>query len=701
MTNALLDTIQFYHNYLKTPVTPVINSRNKKRVVPYIKNYQNTTLQQSIDFLNNNGFNDSSIKGAAVILKPDYIVIDVDVKNGVDGKSSLNDMSGYYDFDFYNNSAIIVNSANNGLHLYYKLPEKYKIKSLRKALKSFIGVEFLVHKITMPNSKLANGKTYKFVKKTTNFMELPINLLDDLEVKTKPSELLLNSSITQNDHKIDLKRFEVILSKQNSIHEGSRSNEIYSLACLAKEHGLTKSTAIKILTEFNNKKIHPSLEQEELEITVTNAYNYSQTKTATKSIKTVFPQLSTNSDQLKNMDSDNWQNNDSWREKLYLVQKGTVISTHKFVNKNIKLFLENLDEFKNQIKLDEQTQKIIYKRKPLSDDNILEIREYLTNTEAFDPSLNSIHEAVRTVALQNKFHPVKDYFNSLPKWDNTKRLSRFFPDYCGSEDNSYTQELGELIFTAIVTRTFNAGCVFDFMPVLVGEQNRGKSLVTKYLAIKPEWYTDSIGNINNGDYIYQIMGKLVVECAELIIFDRASDNEIKAFVSRTSDEKRLAYQRIRTEIPRQFILIGTSNNTHFLRDPTGSRRFLPIEIKGGFRGENYQKQLPLFYSEALHYYKQKRPLKLLKSESLKILNKERDERYEQDPFSSKISEWLVGYSEVTVLEIWEKCMQKDFSIITKKDQSRIASILRKLNWKRTTKRLDGQVIPLYKKDNNT
>lgn len=62
---------------------------------------------------------------------------------------------------------------------------------------------------------------------------------------------------------------------------------------------------------------------------------------------------------------------------------------------------------------------------------------------------------------------------------------------------------------------------------------------------------------------------------------RSEVENVKAFLSRQVDEAREAYGRHKSRVPRQFVLIGTTNDDRYLMDTTGNRRFLPVRCMGG------------------------------------------------------------------------------------------------------------------------
>ena len=54
--------------------------------------------------------------------------------------------------------------------------------------------------------------------------------------------------------------------------------------------------------------------------------------------------------------------------------------------------------------------------------------------------------------------------------------------------------------------------------------------------------------------------------------------KVKAFLSRSTDRARMAYDRTVTDARRQCVIIGTTNSQQYLRDLTGNRRFWPVRV---------------------------------------------------------------------------------------------------------------------------
>jgi len=193
-----------------------------------------------------------------------------------------------------------------------------------------------------------------------------------------------------------------------------------------------------------------------------------------------------------------------------------------------------------------------------------------------------LDRTIQMLCYQNTFNPVVSYFRKLPKWDGTNRIDTWLIDYCGAEDNILNRAYGRLILLAATKRAIEPGCKFDEMLVLESDQGDGKSdIIRKGLCPNPRWFTDSVTlNKTRKEFMEEIQGHWIVECGDLATMRRTNTERLKALLSTTVDKARMAYGRSRTDWPRRFIIIGTTNQSDYLRDETGNRRFWCVACHG-------------------------------------------------------------------------------------------------------------------------
>lgn len=188
-------------------------------------------------------------------------------------------------------------------------------------------------------------------------------------------------------------------------------------------------------------------------------------------------------------------------------------------------------------------------------------------------------DSMKDEAWANPYHPVRNYLAGL-KWDRTLRLDTWLIDLMGVEDTPYARAIGAIVLIASVRRVRQPGTKFDEMLILVGEQGADKSTFLNTLAVNDAWFTDSVPiNAEGKEMIEGLSGKWIVEAAELKGMRSSNVEHLKANLSRREDRARAAYERFRTDMPRQCVFFGTTNSDAFLNDPTGNRRFWPVKIK--------------------------------------------------------------------------------------------------------------------------
>ncbi|MBX9842583.1 MAG: virulence-associated E family protein [Xanthobacteraceae bacterium] len=213
---------------------------------------------------------------------------------------------------------------------------------------------------------------------------------------------------------------------------------------------------------------------------------------------------------------------------------------------------------------------------PLDDAILREIR-LEADAVGLSPKVEYFNDVIFNEARRNSFHPVLAYLDRL-QWDGKDRLDRLAARYLGADDTALHRQFIRSTLIAAVRRIRSPGSKFDNLLVIEGAQGAGKSSFVKALASEA-WFSDSLHiGTDPKETIEQTSGKWICELGELVGLGKKDRERVKAFLSRTVDSARLSYQRLASDAPRQFILIGTSNSSEYLTDTTGNRRFWPIRI---------------------------------------------------------------------------------------------------------------------------
>ena len=337
--------------------------------------------------------------------------------------------------------------------------------------------------------------------------------------------------------------------------------------------------------------------------------------------------------------------NDAWKQKLTYTEKGGIAQTIQ----NIVLILQNDPKLVGCIAHDEMANLLVTRldlpwRKVKDDSQWIDsddasLRYYLERFYGIS-SKDKIFDAVNVVAQKASFHPVRDYLDGCT-WDGVKRVETLLVDYMGADDTEYTRTVTRKVFAAAVTRIYNPGCKFDHMLTLRGAQGLGKSSFIGLLGGR--WFSDTLTTVQGKEAYEQLQGVWIMEIGELAGLRKAEVEAIKQFLTKRTDRFRPAYGRRTQEFPRQCIFVGSTNETQFLRDTTGNRRFwvvdTPNEPPRDFWEELTPETVAQIWAEAVGLYKGGERLYL--SKDMEKIAREIQESYEEEnPKAGIVADYL-------------------------------------------------------------
>lgn len=326
--------------------------------------------------------------------------------------------------------------------------------------------------------------------------------------------------------------------------------------------------------------------------------------------------------------------------------------------------------------------------KNLDDQDITQIRYYLSKIHNFEPAKQIVGEACFIVSKRKSHHPVKKYIESV-KWDGIARIDEWLIKSINCEDNIYTRSVAAKFLIATVSRIYNPGCKFDHMLILEGGQGIGKSTLVETLA--GDWYLDTNFDNRDKDLIDSMRGVFIVEISELSGMGKKDVDWLKSFLSKKVDRVRLPYAARSKDFKRKCVFIGTYNpsgNNMYLRDDTGNRRFWPVECQGTININYVKENRYQLWAEALERFKNKEKYYIDDPIALEILNNIHGERELETPTHQQIKEWLKGRLEVSMKEILEDCLKFNMNGRMPRDvlsaSTTVGIIMKKLKWRKGT-----------------
>ena len=391
---------------------------------------------------------------------------------------------------------------------------------------------------------------------------------------------------------------------------------------------------------------------------------------------------------------------------------------------NINLIIQNDQLLKNAFKLNTFDNKryVIHSLpwrsikgiEPLRDVDYAGIRNYIECVYGIVAN-QKVDDALSLEFEKKSFHPIIDYIKAQT-WDGTPRVDTLLIDYFGAEDNDYTRAAMRKMLCAAIARIFEPGTKYDLVLVLSGEQGTYKSTFIKKLGM--DWFSDTFTTVQGKEAFEQIQGAWIIEIAELSGLKKAEVETIKHFIAKREDSFRPAYGRVVETYKRQCVFFGTTNSKDFLRDPTGNRRFMPIDTRPKHVTKSViddltSVEIAQIWAEAYQLYLQGEPLyltgdadKIAKTEQYKhaevderkgIIVEYLDKLYPDNWDSMDLfdrRQWLedplakngsIPKDYTCVAEIWCECLGKDKTDMSRYNTRDINELLRSLtDWEPVT-----------------
>lgn len=186
----------------------------------------------------------------------------------------------------------------------------------------------------------------------------------------------------------------------------------------------------------------------------------------------------------------------------------------------------------------------------------------------------------------NKYNPWEDYLKEAHRYylkNPDKEIFKKLAETLKSDDEWKNKFIGKFLLQMIYV-----GCskdddmiASDYILVLKGGQHIGKTTWLKNLLpekLKHSYFLEGRSlDLNNKDSIMETVSNILLEMGEIATTFKKSDQEaMKNFITASRDKFRLPYAAAAITVKRRCCLAATTNDNEYLRDLTGTRRYLTI-----------------------------------------------------------------------------------------------------------------------------
>jgi len=272
------------------------------------------------------------------------------------------------------------------------------------------------------------------------------------------------------------------------------------------------------------------------------------------------------------------------------------------IMENICRLLES-DEYKGKLRFNEfsHSTEVLSEQgvwDDMSDGDIFNLQRWVSSDyQAFAKvSREMVTSAMLAISRNQIINPPKDYLKGLV-WDKKPRLATWLNAAFGAPADDLYDAIGSNWMKGCIKRVLHPGCQFDEVLVLEGSQGTRKSSALR--ALGSPWHVETTYS-SDKDFFQVLAKNVIVEFSEGDILSRAGVRQVKALITKTEDQYRSPYGRTVDTIKRGCVFAMTTNDTDYLKDETGNRRWLPVRLTKQADVDWITKNRDQLYAEAVH-----------------------------------------------------------------------------------------------------
>jgi predicted P-loop ATPase len=330
---------------------------------------------------------------------------------------------------------------------------------------------------------------------------------------------------------------------------------------------------------------------------------------------------------------------------------------------------------------------------------------------------NKYRQVLISRFISEKHDPLKEYLFKLPKWNGKTDYIKLFLEqvYLTNEtDREYFINGFKKWFVAYVmsfVRDEPDPYFINQVALILVSKQQGKhkstwlgSIVPEHLRLK--YYYPSSFNAHNKDHEKYLATKMLINLDEMAAFNKTDIETMKSKITQPQVVLRLPYGRADIQMKRRASFCGSINDRQFLRDETGSRRWLVIEVNDikfdyEFNVDGMYSQALAMYREGFKYWFDGEDIIKLESRNMEYTQCTMEEEYLLNAFESpdekeNDDDPKSQIEYITTSEIASKVAKNNDRMNVNNSVVRaLGKALTKHKFKRIQKKINNNKYPVY------
>ena len=183
----------------------------------------------------------------------------------------------------------------------------------------------------------------------------------------------------------------------------------------------------------------------------------------------------------------------------------------------------------------------------------------------------------------NDYDPVREWLRDLPEWDGRDRLGEMadrVPTLLPNWRDNFKVWMRSMVsqWTSGAEQMYGAQMVMMF----VGAQGTRKSTFMRMLLPEElrQFYIDRIDFANKKEALHALSRFLLINIDEFDQISKSQTAYLKHLIQRTDVKERKMYETTYQQLQRYAAFVATTNSLSPLKDETGSRRYMVVEVTG-------------------------------------------------------------------------------------------------------------------------